>query len=63
MDIREIKELMEQFDKSTLGSIEVVLHDTTIKMTKPEVGYMQTTVTPPSAPTSSVVTPPALLLN
>ncbi len=61
MDIREIKELMEQFDKSSLGAIEVVLHDATIKMTKPEVApvgqvdYVQTSPTPQA----SVVTPPA----
>lgn len=62
MDIREIKEMMEQFDKSTLGTLEVVLHDATIKMSKAEpgqVGYVQTSVTPTGAPGPSVVTPPA----
>ncbi len=62
MDIREIKELMDQFDKSSLGALEVQLHDATIKMSKPEVGqvgYVQTTVTPSVTTGASVVTPPA----
>lgn len=59
MEVHEVKELMDQFDKSSLSTLELVFHDTTIKMTKPEVGFVQTvsTAVPVSQPT--VVTPPA----
>ncbi len=56
MEVHEVKELMEQFDKSSLSTLELVFHDTTIKMSKPEAGFVQPE---PVVPQSTVVTPPA----
>lgn len=56
MEVHEVKELMDQFDKSSLSTLELVFHDTTIKMSKPEPGAVYPP--PPPPPHSSVVTPP-----
>lgn len=57
MEVHEVKELMEQFDKSTLQTLELVFHDTTIKMSKADLGYGRATGSNAGA-TSSVITPP-----
>lgn len=55
MEVHEVKELMEQFDKSSLTTFELVFHDTTIKMNKADLDFPPP---PPPRAYSSVVTPP-----
>ncbi len=57
MEVHEVKELMEQFDKSSLSTLELVFHDTTIKMCKPELNFTPPTPAPHTNH-SNVVTPP-----
>ncbi|MFI3254668.1 MAG: biotin/lipoyl-containing protein [Eubacteriales bacterium] len=58
MEVHEVKELMEQFDKSSLTTLELVFHDTTIKMNKKEFDYPPPAPSPVNHSQSSVVTPP-----
>ncbi len=57
MEVHEVKELMEQFDKSSLTTFELVFHDTTIKMNKADLDFVPPPPPPPRA-YSSVMTPP-----